>query len=93
MREVVLILIVIIVLFGLTLIRYRKQIAGMIGLARTLKELRDGGGSSIGTKESRQAVSLVNCSKCGVWIPENRALRVRNLYFCSAACQKTPAVT
>ncbi len=94
MRELFLILIVMAVLLGLTLIRYRKQIAGMIGLARTLKELRDGSVVPGNAAKGRsQPVALVNCAKCGVWVPQDRALSTKNLYFCSDACRKTPVVT
>ncbi len=94
MREALFILIVIAVLFGLTLIRYRKQIAGMIGLARTLKELREQGGSPPSSvKGPAQPANLVHCSKCGVWVPEGRAVRSKSVYFCSESCLKSHAVT
>ncbi len=92
MREALFILVVLAVLFGLTLIRYRKQIAGMIGLARTLKKIREGSVKH-GERDSSQSVALVNCSKCGVWVPQDRARQVKSQYYCSDTCLRTPAVT
>ncbi len=92
MREALFILVVLALLFGLTLLRYRKQIAGMIGLARTLKEIREGVVKP-GERQGSQPVALVNCSKCGVWVPQDRARQVKGQYYCSDTCQKTPAVT
>ena len=40
MRDAIFILFVIFVLFGLTALRYRKQIAGMIGVARMIKDAK-----------------------------------------------------
>lgn len=93
MREAIFILLVIAVLLGLTLIRYRKQIKGMIGLARTLKEIRDGGNSQVVGAKNDSSVALVSCSRCGVWVPENRVIKAKNQVFCSEACLKTPSVT
>mgnify|MGYP000203293566 CR=1 FL=1 len=92
MREAIFILLVIAVLLGLTLIRYRKQIKGMIGLARTLKEIREGAKLNVADRQEKSS-ALVSCTKCGVWIPENRAFKAKNQTFCSEACLKTPVAT
>ena len=92
MREAVFILIVLAVLIGLTLIRYRKQIKGMIGLARTLKEIRDTARVPREAKENKKPAALVNCSKCSIWVPEGRALKAEGRYFCSETCLKTPVL-
>jgi hypothetical protein len=82
MREVSFILLVIVVLLGLTAIRYRKQIAGMIGLARALKDAKDA--ASLDGRSSQPAsVQLVNCAKCGVWVPEGKSTRQGNDHLCS----------
>jgi hypothetical protein len=84
MREPFFILLIVLVLFGLTAIRYRKQIAGMIGLARALKDAKDaaaqGGAQSSGTA----SLQLVNCSKCDVWVPASKATRRGTKHICSA---------
>lgn len=82
MREAFFILLVVCVLAALTAVRYRKQIAGMIGLARALKDAKDAAvqGKRVGGEQA--SVQLVNCAKCGVWVPENKALKVQDAYFC-----------
>jgi len=90
MREALFVLIIIAVLLGLTAIRYRKQILGLIGFARTLKEIRQGGFAPK-TSESGpdKRAALVNCAKCGIWIPDDRAIRSQNRYYCSDACVRS----
>lgn len=90
MKEGIFILFVVFLLFGFTVIRYRKQIAGIIGFARALKDAKDMGGRPTPIRGQEQgSVQLVNCSKCGVWVPQNKALRLRDgIVYCSA-CQTT----
>jgi len=93
MREALFILTVIFVLFALTAVRYRKQIAGTIGLARALNDAKNTAaqGKTIAPNEST-SVQLVNCAKCGIWVPQNKAIHVGHaLYFCSAECKKQGA--
>jgi hypothetical protein len=94
MREALFILVVLAVLFALTLVRYRKTIMGMIGLARTLKEIREG---TIRPDDQRSKAAsqkaLVACSKCGIWVPEDRVLRSKGTDYCSEACMRTPTAT
>lgn len=88
MKEALFILLVVCVLAALTAVRYRKQIAGMIGLARMLKEVKvnitQGSNNLEGTTE--KSVPLVNCSKCAVWVPQNKARQVGDFFFCSDQC-------
>lgn len=78
------ILFVIALLFGLTAIRYRKQIAGMIKVARLLKEAKASTGFRTPVRSDEKAsVPLVNCAKCGVWVPQNKAIKQRNGFYCS----------
>ena len=72
------------ILFGLTTIRYRKQITGMIRVARLLKDAK--GSTGLGTpirSNEKGSVQLVNCAKCGVWVPQNKAIKQRNGFYCS----------
>jgi len=87
MKESLFILLVIGVLAALTAIRYRKQIAGMIGVAKMLKETTRAvtDRSRIGSREEK-SIPLVSCSKCGVWVPQNKAVKFRDIYYCSDAC-------
>lgn len=88
MREAFIILLVIFGLLALTALRYRKQIAGMIGFARMLKEAKQNitQGSSHIQGSAGKSIPLVNCSKCGVWVPRNKARKVGDIFFCSDKC-------
>lgn len=88
MKEVFIILLVIGVLLGLTALRYRKQIAGVIGMARALKEVRRAAmtGRGVSPAADVKSKTLVQCSTCGVWVPDGKAIRVRNADFCSETC-------
>ena len=87
MREFLFVLVVILVLLGLTAIRYRKYIVSLIGLAKVLKEVKQGVGSQINAAPTK-GDELVNCIVCGVWIPKPRALILDRQTYCSKACQK-----
>jgi hypothetical protein len=89
MKEALFILVVIGVLAALTAIRYRKQITGMIGLARMLKETtRSVAGASKRVAGETKSIPLVNCRRCGVWVPKGKAIKVRDDSYCSEACLK-----
>ncbi len=90
MREALFIILVVLVLLGWTIFRYRKQISGMIGFAKMLKEAKDGltqGPKQVGNQA--KGIPLVNCSKCGVWVPQNKSRKVGEVFFCSDECVKT----
>jgi hypothetical protein len=91
MKEAIFILLVVLVLAVITAIRYRKQIAGVIGIARMLRDTTRT--VARGTKDlsgdAGTSIPLVNCSKCGVWVPKNKAIRSGGLLFCSEDCLKT----
>ena len=93
MKEAFLILGVIVILLALTAIRYRRQIAGMIGLAKMLKEVKTSAQARSVPGESATGVALVNCSTCEVWVPENKASKRGNVYYCSEACARMPRHT
>ena len=83
MKEGLFILLVILALLTLTAVRYRKQIAGMIGVARALKDAKEAA-LQRGRPLQPTSVQLVNCTKCGIWVPENKAVRRGDGYVCSA---------
>ncbi len=89
MKEALFILLVIGVLAALTAIRYRKQITGMIGIAKVLKDATKT--IATGPKnipgDTNKSIPLVNCSKCGIWVPQSKAIRVRDAYYCSDDCR------
>lgn len=83
MREALFILVVVAILLALTAIRYRKQIVGILEFGRALKDAKDAavGGRQINAEPAKG--QLVNCSKCGVWVPENKAVRQGTKVYCS----------
>ena len=93
MREALIILLVILVLFALTAFRYRKQIAAMLQVWRMLKSIKQATRPTENQINSEKAVNsrLVNCAKCGTWVPESNALKLRNTFYCSAACVERSA--
>ena len=83
MKEGFFILAVILILLALTAIRYRKQIAGVIGVAKMLKEVKDSAVAGKQIKPEPTSVQLVSCAKCGVWIPQGKALQRQQGFYCS----------
>lgn len=90
MREAFFILLVLLVILALTAIRYRKQIAGMIGMARMLKQAKRAAAerSRSFPGDGEKNNPLVNCSKCSIWVPQNRAVKFRDGFICSDVCKK-----
>jgi hypothetical protein len=88
MKEAVFILLVIGVLLALTAVRYRKQIAGLISLAKVLRETKRAvlERTPAISREAEKSIPLVNCAGCGVWVPRTKALRRSEVYFCSDKC-------
>lgn len=85
MKEALFVLLIVFVLVALTAIKYRKQIAGMIGFAKMLKDVR----ADLSQQSQRisgqpeASIPLVNCSKCGVWVPQNKAIKIGGIFVCS----------
>jgi hypothetical protein len=93
MKEALVILAVLAVILVLTVVRYRKQIAAMLHIWRSLKSMRNQlrqDRDQTGSDENIAAGPLVNCAKCGTWVPEQRAIRLRGgVFYCSANCLET----
>ena len=93
MKEALVILVVLAVILILTAVRYRRQIAGMLQIWRTLQAARQQ--IKQRTERSREpepvaAGPLVNCAKCGTWVPEKSAINLRGgVFYCSTACLET----
>ena len=90
MREAIFIFVVVFVLLALTAIRYRKQIVGMLQVWRMLKSMRQmprANGEQVNGQDDVSKGPLVNCAKCGTWVPESRSIRLgTKTFYCSAAC-------
>ncbi len=92
MREALIILLVIAVLLCLTAFRYRRQILTVHKIWKMLRSARQF--PSTETENDREPFiesgsnggQLVNCSKCGDWVPEASAIKLGRAYFCTTAC-------
>lgn len=88
MRDAIFILFVAFILFGLSAIRYRKQISGVIGFARVLNDAKESAGQSRTiNRKDRGSVQLVNCAGCGVWVPQNKAMKLRDGFSYCEKCR------
>jgi hypothetical protein len=91
MKEAFVILLVIFALLALTAIRYRRQIVGVIQIWRSLKAMRSQANEKqVPPATTSSSGALVNCAKCGTWVPEQRAIKLRGgVIYCSTACMET----
>ena len=87
--ELIFILLLIVGLLALTAIRYRKQITTMISVARMLRQAKKGMSQAPSAMPDRTETKsmLVNCSKCDIWVPQDKAVKFREGYICSTVCQ------
>ena len=81
------VLLVIIALLAMIAVRYRKQIVSLIATAKFLKEAKDAAQQAQLRRApmpqpTKAAVHLVNCAKCGVWVPESKAVRHQQSFYC-----------
>ena len=83
MKEIVFILVVVLVLLALTAMRYRRQIANVIGVAKMLKDVKEQATVATKNRGEQPSVQLVSCAKCGVWVPQGKALQRQQSFYCS----------
>ena len=88
MFKYIFVLLVILVLLAMIAVRYRKQINSLIAAARLLKEVKDAAqqaqlGRAPTPQPAKASVHLVNCARCGVWVPENKAVRRQQSFYCT----------
>lgn len=95
MREAIFILLVLLVLAGLTAYRYRRQLMAVLEVYRTIRTIRDRvptGRAEVADEPARGG-PLVNCQRCGTWVPEEQAVRLgRSAVYCSTKCLETSRV-
>ncbi|MCY7374954.1 MAG: hypothetical protein LH472_03150 [Pyrinomonadaceae bacterium] len=88
---IILALIAVLVIFIVS--RYRKQIQMALYVFRMFRKMRQMNKTDekqIEMREEEQNIALVNCAKCGTWIPQNKALKLRSdVFYCSATCLET----
>ena len=96
MRDALFILLGLVVLAGLTVYRYRKQIRSILEFWKTIQTIRSGAKSARGEIRDEPAANgpLVHCPKCGTWVPEERAIRLgRTAFYCSTKCLEASSKT
>ena len=75
--------------------RYRKQIQMGLYVFRMFRKMRQMNRAEekqINTKAQTNDETLVNCAKCGTWIPQNKAIKLRSgVFYCSSNCLETMA--
>ncbi|MFT3745276.1 MAG: PP0621 family protein [Pyrinomonadaceae bacterium] len=91
MREALFIILVVLILLAWTAFRYRKQISSILGFARMLQDAKSQ--MTAGPRQIQQnqekGIPLVNCSKCAVWVPQSKARKVGELFYCSDECVRS----
>ena len=97
MREVFFILIVAAFLLALTAVKYRRQIVTMITIWKQFQAARDRiqqTSSAPRPIEPDRGIKLVNCARCGRWVPENAARRhSATTYICATDCSSKVGVS
>src|SRR5215203_1719585 len=95
MKEALFILLIIGLLLTFTAYKYRRHIRAMREFWRMAKQMREITWQKSKEVEEPKASppgKLVNCSKCGTWVPEERAIRLgRTSVFCSSRCLERSA--
>ncbi len=97
MTKILFILLILIVLFGLIALRYRRQIQTALYFWRMFRKMRQMGKSEpenkLENQESPKDAQLVRCAKCNTWFPQTKALNLRSkTFYCSANCMENAVV-
>lgn len=88
MVKFLLVLVLILIVLAMIAVRFRKQINGLIATARFLKEAKEAAqqaqlGRAPRPQATKTPVHLINCSKCGVWVPQDKAVRQAGQAYCA----------
>jgi hypothetical protein len=90
MTKFLVIAFLIIVLLGLILLRFRKQIQTALYVLRMFRQMRNVNQPKVEKtieKTERSTGKLVRCARCGTWIPEITAMKLgAKSFYCSANC-------
>lgn len=95
MKEAFFIFLVLLAVAGLTAYRYRRQIRSALEFYRTIKTIRERAQAPRPEIRNEPASRgpLVNCQKCGTWVPEETAVRLgRTALYCSTKCLENSRV-
>ena len=96
MKETLFILLVVAVLVGLSMIRYRRQITAAIRFYRILRgqlNQQPQKNQQVRCSRSSDATELVSCARCGRWVPMTESIKIPGgIVLCSLDCDnKTTA--
>ncbi len=91
MIKLLVIAFLLIVLLGLVLLRFRKQIQTALYVFRMFRQMRKVNQprrENVLEKEQKAGGGkLVRCARCGTWIPETSAMKLgAKNFYCSANC-------
>jgi len=91
MTKFLVITFLVLVLSGLVLLRFRKQIQTALYVLKMFRQMRRASRQSaektIETNEGPGDGKLIRCARCGTWIPETSAMKLgAKTYYCSANC-------
>lgn len=79
-------------LLAVIAVRYRRQIQMAIYMWRMFRKMRQvskAGEKQIENKEPAPNAPLVRCAGCGMWISENKILKLgAKSFYCSADCME-----
>lgn len=91
MTKFLVITFLILVLLGLVLLRFRKQIQTALYVLKMFRQMRNLNQQRtenvIEKKETQTGGPLVRCARCGTWIPKTSAMNLgAQTFYCSANC-------
>lgn len=92
MTKFLVITFLILVLLGLVLLRFRKQIQTALYVLKMFRQMRQKmneprAEKTIEKTEKPGGGQLVRCARCGTWIPETSAMKLGGkTFYCSANC-------
>lgn len=85
------ILLILMLVFGLIALRYRKQIQTALDVWRMFRKMQEKPKAEKRIEKTANPIDtqLVKCAKCGAWIPLTKAIYFRSkTFYCSKDCMK-----
>jgi Sec-independent protein translocase protein TatA len=90
MTKFLVITFLIIVLFGLVALRFRKQIQTalyVLKMFRQMRKVNQPEPENVIEKTEKADGQLVRCVRCGTWVPETKAMSLGpKMFYCSTNC-------
>ncbi len=89
MTEWIIVLLVILIVIGLVVYKYRKQIQTawiMYQTFRKFKQQVKPRQKQVPKKDTSNDTQLVRCPKCNKWTPQDEAVKLKTNFYCSLSC-------